>query len=480
MSAVTANQPDLLVIGAGPAGMSAATMAADLGLDVDLIDETQTPGGQVYRAAPPGLSPTTPTADHIAGDKLREALSKSTANYRGGTRVWFTAPDLTVAGTGPQGPLTWTPRAIIVASGTTERIVPVPGVTLPGVVGLAGATILLKAHQALPGERTVVAGAGPLLAAVAAGIIKGGGGVAAIIDLATRGEWMGKLPSMAGRPDLLRQGLQWRQLIRKANVPYLYGHTVTNVIGEDAVEAVEVAAVDKDGRKDGASQTRRFDCDALAIGHGLVPTTDLSRLFGAAHDYRQGSGGWVVRVDADLQTTVPGLFAAGDVTGISGAAAAAIEGELAALAAACHLGLIDSNAFKTQAAPIRTRLARARRFGAAMASLMAMRDGLIDQATPETVICRCEDIARADIDAAVAAGVRSLNQLKTALRCGMGPCQGRICGEATAAIIARGARSDRTTVGQWTARAPVRPIPLADLVGDYTYEDIPTPPPAPA
>ena len=455
-------------------------MAADLGLDVDLIDEARTPGGQVYRAAPPGLPPTTPTADHIAGDKLREALSKSTANYHGGTRVWFTAPDLTVAGTGPQGPLTWAPRAIILASGTTERIVPVPGVTLPGVVGLAGATILLKAHQALPGERTVVAGAGPLLAAVAAGIIKGGGGVVAIVDLAARDEWLSRLPIMLGRPDLLRQGLQWRRLIRKAKVPYLYGHAVTRVVGNGVVEAVEATAVDKDARKQGTGQTRRFDCDALAIGHGLVPTTDLSRLFGAAHDYRQVAGGWVVRVDIDQQTSVPGLFAAGDGTGVSGAAAATIEGELAALAAAHHLGQLDSAAFDTRAAPIRRRLARARRFGAAMAGLMAMRDGLIDHATPETVICRCEDITRADIDAAVAAGARSLNQLKTALRCGMGPCQGRMCGEATAALVAQGAGADRTTVGQWTGRAPIRPIPLADLVGDYTYDDIPTPPPAPA
>jgi len=267
---------------------------------------------------------------------------------------------------------------------------------------------------------------------------------------------------MTRRPDLVRQGLQWLRLIRKARVPYLYGHTIARVIGGDAVEAVEVAALGKDGRKAGTGQTRRFNCDALAIGHGLVPTTDLSRLFGAAHDYRQSAGGWVARVNADLQTTVPGLFAAGDGTGISGAAASAASSPSIA------------------AAPIRKRLARARRFGEAMAGLMAMRDGLIDHATPDTVICRCEDITRADIETAVVAGARSLNQLKSALRCGMGPCQGRMCGEAVAAITALGAGSDRTEVGQWTARAPIRPIPLADLIGDYTYEDIPTPPPAPA
>lgn len=480
MTVATTEKPDLLVVGAGPAGMSSATMAADLGLDVELVDEAPTPGGQVFRAAPPGLPPVSPTADHLAGDSLRAALAGSAARYRGETRIWFAAPDLTVAGISAHGPITWAPRTVILAPGTTERLVPVPGATLPGVVGLAGATILLKTHQALPGERTVVAGAGPLLAAVAAGIIKGGGTVAAVIDLADRGEWLGQLPALLGRPDLLKRGLEWLRLIRRAGVPYLHRHAVTRIIGRDAVEAVEVAPVDSKAHRRGTGRVRRFDCDAVATGHGLVPSTDLSRLFGAAHDYRQSAGGWAVRVDSDQRTTVPGLFAAGDGTGISGAAAAEIEGKLAALAAAHHANLLDSATFDLRSAPIRKRLGRARRFGQAMAGLMAMRDGLIDHSTPETVICRCEDITRAEIETAVAAGARSLNQLKTALRCGMGPCQGRMCGEATATIVARATGLDRNDVGQWTARAPVRPIPLADIVGDYTYQDIPTPPPAPA
>ncbi|MEQ9813694.1 MAG: NAD(P)/FAD-dependent oxidoreductase [Azospirillaceae bacterium] len=471
---------DLLVVGAGPAGIAAATQAAELGLAVEIVDDSIMPGGQVYRTAPPGLPARDSSPDSRKGDTLRRALAGTGARFRGATRIWFAAPGFTVAGVGPQGPITWSPRAILAASGTTERVIPVPGVTLPGVVGLAGATILLKTHQALPGARTVVAGAGPLLIAVAAGIIKSGGSVAAIVDLASRGDWLSRLPAMLNRTDLLRQGMDWLRLIRRARVPYYRRHGVRRVIGEDAVTAVEIAPVGADGAMRADSAGRRIDCDALAIGHGLVPATELTRLLGAAHDYDQTAGGWIPRLGADQQTSVEGLFAAGDGTGISGADAAVLAGRLAALAAARHLGRLSEAALEQRARPIRRDLARARRFGAAMGALMALRNGLAAQITPETIVCRCEDITRAEIDEAAASGVRTLNQLKSAIRCGMGPCQGRMCGDAAATLIASASRTDRSAVGQWTARAPIRPVQLADMVGEYDYDDIPKPPPAPA
>lgn len=473
--------PDLLVIGAGPAGMKAARTAADLGLRTVIVDEAEKPGGQVYRARSSALPDQAPSADALIGNRLRHDLEDSAAQFHAMTRVWFAAPGFTVSGLTPEGPVSWAPKSVIVASGTSERVVPMPGATLPGVIGLAAATILLKAHQVIPGERIVVAGAGPLLAAVAAGVIKGGGRVEAIADLASRGEWLRRFGALVSRPDLMRQGMAWLAQIRKAGTPIYHRHTVAQVFGTDRAESVTIVPIDSDGRPNGeAGRAIRLECDALAIGHGLVPATELTRLMGAKHAYERAAGGWIVLVDGDQQTSVDGLFAAGDGTGITGAAAAALEGELAAFSAARHLGQISDAEFRSRTAALRRHLKRAARFGAAMGNLMAMRDGLIDHALRDTLICRCEDIARGEIEDAVDDGVRTLNQLKSSLRCGMGPCQGRMCSEAAATIIAQRSGSDRANVGQWTARAPIRPVQLAEVIGDYSYDDIPRPPPAPA
>src|SRR5258708_27355760 len=202
---------DLLVLGAGPAGISAAVTACQLGLAVALIDEAAQAGGQIYRA--PTFQPTAAdlagNPDLSQGERLRELLRTSDVAVFFRHRVWEAAPGPRLAAVGPDGPVRFTGRAIVVATGTTERVIPVPGITLPGVIGLAAATILLKAHAVVPGGPLVVAGVGPLLYAVAAGALKAGGTVAAVVDLARPVDWLRALPGLSYRPDLLRCGLGW-------------------------------------------------------------------------------------------------------------------------------------------------------------------------------------------------------------------------------------------------------------------------------
>ncbi len=475
------NESELVVIGAGPAGVGAALAAVEAGVTTVVLDEAPTSGGQVYRALPaefrlhPGAEPG---PDYVIGGEQRSRLLASVAHKAFGRRVWYVSPGLRVEALGPGGPETWQARALVVATGTTERVVPFPGWTLPGVIGLAAATILLKSQQILPGERTLVAGCGPLLAAVAVGILKAGGRVEAVIDLAGPADWLRALPAMAGRPDLLWRGLGWARAIRTAGVPILFRHAVRAVREAGGGLELEVAPVDAARRPLVGAPARRFGADAVTVGHGLVPASEITRLLCARHKFRADRGGWTPVRDSDLRSSVGRVYVAGDGGGIAGAAAAFLQGQLAGLAAAHDLGRITKDTFRASSAPLRAALGRAERFGHGMARLMALRPGQIEDVPADTIVCRCEDVTRAEIEYAIANGAREVNQLKAWTRCGMGPCQGRMCAETAASLVAIQV-GGRERAGIFTARPPLRPISLAAMTGDYDYADIPIPQAAP-
>ncbi len=480
---------DLVVIGAGPAGMAAAVEAARAGVSVAIVDESPAPGGQVYRSFLDGMQVTDAAAlgpDYAIGTALKGELKASGAETAFGERVWFVAPggDAAASGAangaaaggfriesvGPKGVNRWDARAVVAATGTSERVVPVPGWTTPGVMGLAAATILLKAQRMVPGEATVVAGCGPLVTAVAAGILKGGGRVAAMVDLAGLGDWLGAMPSLVSRPDLLSRGAKWQWQIRAAGVPVLRRHAVVDVRGTDRVREVVVCPVDDDWRPI-RGRERTFEADSLALGHGLIPGTEVTRLLRADHAFVADKGGWTAVRDGDMRSSVAKLYVAGDGAGISGAVAAGMEGRLAGLAAALDLGRLSAAEYAAKAGPIKARLKRAERFGAEMGRMMTPRAGLLETVTADTVVCRCEDVTRGEIEDTVKAGAFEVNQLKSWTRCGMGPCQGRMCGDTAAKLVA-GHVGGREAAGAWTARVPIRPITLDDLAGEFTYVDI--------
>ncbi|NGM22138.1 FAD-dependent oxidoreductase [Roseomonas stagni] len=473
---------DVAVIGAGPAGMAAATEAAQRGASVVVFDESPAPGGQVYRAPPAGYAmPADP--DRLEGDALRAALAASGAVVKTGHRVWGVgggplvplgedAAPFRIDALAPDGSNSVTEaRALVLATGTHERIIPFPGWTLPGVLGLAAATILLKANGVLPGRRVVVAGAGPLLYAVAAKVAKAGATVAAVVDLAATSEWLAALPALMARPDLLTRGAAWRASLTLKGVPILPAHRIVAAEGDKVLRRVRVAPL-------GGGEERVIDCDALTIGHGLVPATEATRAFRAAHRYEATAGGWVPVLDEDRRTSIARLYACGDGSGVRGAAAAPASGRLAALAALRDLGLIDSTTHATARSAPAANFARAARAGGAMARMMALRPALVAAIPPDTIICRCEGVTRAQIEAAVTDGATAMNQVKQFTRCGMGPCQGRMCGEAAAELVAAKV-GGREKAGFATGRVPLRPVAMDALLGDFDYADIPVPRPAP-
>jgi thioredoxin reductase/bacterioferritin-associated ferredoxin len=469
---------DLIVVGAGPAGSHAALTAAKAGLSVILFDEQPAAGGQLWRAPWPGFDPDKRSAERRDGDALRARLAASGIHLRFGRRVWSVGGDFRVDAIGPEGPEAATAPRLVAATGAQERVAPFPGWTLPGIVGLAGATALIKSHGLVPAAPTLVAGCGPLLLAVAAAVLDAGGRLAAIVDLDGPASWMRALPAVASRPDQCAVGLGWIAKVARARAPILFRHGLRAAEGHDGVESVFVGPVDQTGAP-APGPERRIAVGALVVGHGLAPGADIPRLLRAELRWDDLRGGHVPVLDLYGRTSRPGLYAAGDGAGVRGGAAAVETGRLAGLAAARDAGRLGARDFENAAAGAAAALARLGRFSGAMAARMAPRSGQYAGIPPASVVCRCEDVTRAEIDAAAAAGASDMNQLKHFTRCGMGPCQGRMCGEAAAALLAGAQGMDRAAVAPWTMRPPLRPVPLSGLVGDFAYSDIPIPKPAP-
>ena len=266
--------------------------------------------------------------------------------------------------------------------------------------------------------------------------------------------------------------------IRRQQVPVISNATVRKVWREGTSLVVEVIERNRDGTLRREGQERRLSADALCIGHGLLPSTEVTRLLGADHVFDVQAGGWKPVIDDQQRTSIPGLFAAGDCTGITGAEAAQLEGRLAGLTVAHETGRITDRLYRRKAQSLRRHTRRASRAGASMAAMMMPAESLIDDIPGDTLVCRCEDVTCAEIQAALAAGATGLNQIKSWTRCGMGPCQGRVCGDTVAAIASRHL-GGRTAVGAWSPRVPLVPLPIDDFVGAFTYHDIAIPKAAP-
>ena len=287
-------------------------------------------------------------------------------------------------------------------------------------------------------------------------------------------------------PRLLARGAGWLVRIAGARVPLLFRHSIRAATGDRELEAVTVAPVDGAGRwrsPPGGGGERRFAADALAIGHGLAPATELGRLLRLRHRFSRAEGGWRPVTDEWGRTSLAGCYVAGDGAGVHGAAAAVHSGRIAGLAAAADAGRIEAGAAATRARRLRRARTRAARFGAALSRLTALRPAMVEAIPDGTVVCRCEDVTRREIEDAITEGAAEVNQLKHFTRCGMGPCQGRICEDVVAELLAARLANDpdegRRAAGQWTGRAPLRPVAMDELVGRFEYEDIPVPPPAP-
>ncbi|MFF8905187.1 FAD-dependent oxidoreductase [Streptomyces olivaceoviridis] len=455
-------RPRLAVVGAGPAGLAAALAAAARGVQVTMVDAADQAGGQFYRQPAAALGARRPQALHHqwrTWERLRDGLDRHRTAGRithlTDHHVWCVARDSAsgafavhaLLGPAQEDGVTVHADAVLLATGAYERVLPFPGWTLPGVVTAGGAQAMLKGGLVLPGRRVVVAGTGPLLLPVAAGLAAAGARVAALVESAGPTALLHRAPALAAQPGKLAEGAGYAARLVRHGVRTLARHTVVAAHGTDRLEAVTVAALDRDGRPRPGS-ARRIPCDTLAVGHGMLPHTDLAETLGCT------LSGTAVRVDAEQRTDVPGVWAAGEATGVGGAALALAEGHIAGRSAAARLrGTAPDPGGWGAAARTRTRL---RAFATALDAVYAPPAGWADRVPDETVVCRCEEVTAGEVRGAVdSLGARDLRTVKLLTRAGMGWCQGRMCAPAVAGLA-----GCPLTAGR---RPFARPVPLGVL-----------------
>ncbi|WP_191091519.1 (2Fe-2S)-binding protein [Affinibrenneria salicis] len=494
---------DVLIVGAGPAGLAAAREAADAGLSVGLVDENPLPGGQIYRnvtASPLDDPAAVFGSDYLMGRPLADRLPTDRLLYLPATQVWQVTPENVVylltqnngqgaSSRAGDGLRQVQARFILLCVGALERPLPLPGWTLPGAMTVGAAQLLMKSAGLLPPQDSVLLGNGPLLLLFAAQVIRAGGRIQAIVETTTPRHYLRALRFLAASarhtPGYLLKGSRLLWDIRQAGIPCFTGASALTIAGEQQVEAVEF---EHKGRR------RRLATGAVFSHAGVIPATQLAAALGCRLRFDEQHQYWLPELDEWQQTSRPGVFVAGDAAGIIGAGAAPASGRLAVLGIIRAAGIrraappAATQAYSSRiaqlppdrpdidppaSAVILSRTAALRRELARHAAIRPFLSALypppcvVDEPADDVILCRCEQVSVGDIRAAARAGCAGVNQLKVFTRCGMGACQGRICGAMAASILALTRRQPISDAGYFHARFPLKPITLGAIAASY-------------
>jgi len=463
---------DVAIVGAGPAGLAAATLAAEHSLAVTLFDEQPRPGGQIYRGitASPLTRPEILGDDYWHGASLARAFRTCGAAYSPASIVWAVTPcadgrvelDVSIGVSGARRAEAVIARAVILATGTQERPFPIPGWTLPGVLTAGAAQTLLKTSGLVPRGHTVLAGCGPLLWLVAWQLLRADVAIDALLDTTPRGRYAEAASYAWGfvRSEYFSKGMTLMREVRQ-RVRHVEHVSALAAEGTSRLESVSFDA-------DAGAQT--IVADLLLLSQGVVPSINLPLAAGCALRWNERQASFEPVVDDWGGTGTPGLYIAGDVRRVSGARAAEASGRIAALAVANALGRIDARARDARAADEREAIASAKRGRAFFETLYRPPEQFRVPEGP-TIACRCEEVTARQIIDAVAHGCAGPNQAKAFLRCGMGLCQGRMCGLTVTELIAKARGISPAQVGYFRQRFPAAPITLGELASLPIDED---------
>ena len=451
----------LAVIGAGPAGLAAATVAAEQGIEVAVFDGQVAPGGQIYRAMEsiPQHRASQLGDEYQRGRKLVSAFRASSAKYFPETQVWSLNGQREI-GLLLQGQAhTVTADQVVICSGAIERPVPFPGWTLPGVMNAGAGQILFKAHGIVPDDGVVLAGSGPLLLLLAWQYLHAGVSVKALLDVTPMMNHLYALPRLprallAGH--YLTKGMQYKRDLKRAGISTLHNVRSLRAQGKDALQSVSFL---HRGRE------QNLETAILLVQFGVIPHTQLGRVAGCRHVWDESQLCWRPQLDEWGRTSVAGILVAGDGGGIGGARSAEHAGRLAALQALYALGTLDRATRQRLARNDRKWMREESHIRPFLEAFFRIADDMLQVADDDTLVCRCEEVSAGQIRAAVADGHRDSNQVKFLTRCGMGPCQGRQCAEAVSHIVADASGKAIQDIGHYRPRPPVNPLTLGQLAG---------------
>jgi NADPH-dependent 2,4-dienoyl-CoA reductase/sulfur reductase-like enzyme len=450
---------DLAIIGAGPAGLSAATLAAGIGLNVTVFDENPAPGGQIYRGIETVMAKHRGDLAFLgdayrAGDAIARAFRASNAGYSPSTSVWLVQKDRQIGIVRDGKASMLCAQRILIATGAHERPMPIPGWTLPGVMMAGGAQTLLKSAGMVPEGAVVIAGNGALLYQLAAQLIAAGASIAAILDTGTDYRAaLPKLPAALLAAGPLLKGLGMIRAIRRAGVPIRRGITGLRAIGQDRLEAVAFTV---------AGRAETIPASLLCLHQGVVTNTQITQAIPVRHEWHAAQRDWRPVTDRWGNTDIEGIAVAGDCAGIGGADAAVQAGSIAALEAARALGKLDTDARDRRAADHFAAWERHLRVRPFLDALYPPSSTFAVPAD-DVLVCRCEEVTAGQVREAVRQGGSGPNQVKSFTRAGMGPCQGRMCGLTVAEIIAAERGKTVPDIGTARIRFPIKPLTVSEL-----------------
>lgn len=450
---------DVGIVGAGPAGLAAANRLAAAGQRVVVLDEGHRTGGQIFRQLPANAPPShgVEPPSHHRGHELIAEFARRGIDVRSGATVWDAKPGRLWF---EQDAASWLLRCrdIVLAPGAYDRCIPFPGWTLPGVLTAGAVQVMVRGFGVVPGTRALVAGTGPLLLPTITALLGAGVTVVAALEAAPRASLFRVLPHVLLNGSKRREAMWYGKQLRAARVRLEWGATVFACEGDGRVQRAIVGKVDRDGRplRDTA---RPIDVDVVAAGFGLVPSIELGLLLGCRSRFDAARGGHCLVVDEHQCTSVANVFAAGEIAGIGGAEVAIAEGELVAAAI-----LAKTSKSRVSGGFVR-RARRERRVADALLRAFVPLPGLHELATPDTIVCRCEDVPLQRARDAAAMHGESLRAIKIGCRAGMGPCQARICGPSLQALACS---RPAQTMDLPVVQVPVKPVRSDTIVNAPT------------
>lgn len=470
---------ELVVVGAGPAGLGAAVAAAEQGVETVVVDGFSQPGGQYFMQMPAAFSSVKGTDMEEKGKLWLDKLGGLPVRVISKTLVWGIFEEegqdtWLVALYGADSPRYFRTGKIILASGAYDSPVPFPGWTLPGVMTCGAALILSKTYRVAPGTKALVTGTGPLLLSVAAHLIEAGVQVKAVCEsnrLFPRG--ILHLRATLENFNRVREGARYAGRLMSAATPYKPGWSVLSASGKERVERAVITKLDKAGRPI-PGKTQTFDVDLVVAGYSLTPNTGLARMVGCELDYQPQKGGWIPLRDENMRALKPGVYVVGDGAGIGGADNALLEGQLAGVHAAREMGHLSPSSADEILRGLRVKRRSQIRFGEMYGDLFTPQHGLIALAQDDTILCRCEDVTFGQVKEAIQMGATTLREVKMATRCGMGNCQGRMCERSVSAVLVEamsGELEAYKSAGHYSIRPPLHPIP-AQFLAEAQSDDL--------
>ncbi|WP_159595872.1 FAD/NAD(P)-dependent oxidoreductase [Hydrogenophaga sp. BPS33] len=450
---------DLVIVGAGPAGLAAGVAARELGLSVILLDDQEAPGGQIYRNIEDNLRRCTDAglgADYLRGAGLVRRFRDCGAQYLARSMVWQVDADGSVYYSRMGRSHRLAAACVLLATGAMERPPLAPGWTLPGVMTVGAAQIMQKTAQALPAKDVWIAGCGPLALYYAASLARQGVRLAGFLDTAVPSNRRVAVRHWAGalrRAAYLAKGVGYLARLRLSSVPYFGGVTALEIQGEERVQAIRWKS--RHGWQERPAQ-------GVLLHEGVVPHTQLAQAIGCAHVWDEHQACFRPVVGTGGVTSIDRILVAGDCAGIGGARAAELQGRLAAGEAAARLGRLGATARVDWSADTERQLVREMAIRPFLDALYLPREEV--RLPPDVqLVCRCESVTAGQVREAVRSGCRTVDGVKSQLRCGMGPCQGRVCGLPVAALVADERDIAPDAVGPLRLRPPIRPISLDEL-----------------